>query len=172
MKTLSTVVLTLVGVALVCYAYLLSGWYNIGATAHHNALTLSVLDLTLDRSVAHHASGLQTPATVQEPATLRAGARLYSQRCQGCHGAPGIKPGATSMYPQAPDLTKEANEWSVPQLFWIVKNGIKMSGMPKYEGTLKDEEIWAIATFTAESPKLNPAQYQDLSFDSTAVAPH
>jgi len=106
MKPLPIVIITLAVIALLSFGLVLTGWYNIAATDHHTALTHWVLDLALERSVDHHAAGLQAPASWQDSTSLRTGASHYDQMCKGCHGAPGINQGyiAASMYPTPPEL--------------------------------------------------------------------
>jgi mono/diheme cytochrome c family protein len=165
MKTLKTVIITLVVAILLCLGYVSTGWYNVAATDHHNALTLWLMDLALERSVDHHASGLQAPASSQDSAALREGAYHFQRMCRGCHGAPGVlrKGGRGGMYPEPPDFSKGIGEWTAPEVYWIVKNGIKMSGMPSYGDSHSDEDMWAIAAFAVILPKISTEQYQALS---------
>jgi cytochrome c553 len=170
MRTVKTIIATLAAVMILFFAFIMTGWYNIAATDHHTFLTLWVLDLALDRSVAHHSAGIQAPAFLQDSTVILAGARLYQHNCRGCHGAPGIKPGAVGMYPRPPELSKEADDWTPPQFFWIVKHGLKMSGMPAFNDRRNDDEIWAITAFASVLPKLTPEQYQAMSAEPDTTA--
>jgi mono/diheme cytochrome c family protein len=172
MKTVKTVIVTLVVVALVAFGYVLTGWYNIAATDPHNNLTLRILDLALDRSVEHHAAGLHAPFAQPDSATLRLGANHYQHMCRGCHGSPGDprRGGRGGMYPSPPDFSKGMGEWSVEEIYWIAKNGIKMSGMPSYGASHTEAELWAMAAFGMTLSKLNPEQYLEMSADPASGA--
>jgi mono/diheme cytochrome c family protein len=81
---------------------------------------------------------------------VRAGANAYSQRgCINCHGGPGVKPAEFSegLNPP-PNLKKVVNDLRPEELFWVVKNGIKMTGMPSFSMSgVPDQEIWTIVAF-------------------------
>jgi mono/diheme cytochrome c family protein len=86
--------------------------------------------------------------------------------CVGCHGAPGKDPSeiGKGLRPRPPDLAKAALQLDKGELFWIVKNGIKMAGMPAFGATHRDRTIWNIVGFVQEQlPNLTAEQYQDLA---------
>ena len=68
----------------------------------------------------------------------------------------------TGFYHEPPDLSKGIDEWSPAELFWIIKNGIKMSAMPAFGPTHKDEELWAIVAFLRRLPNLSPDEYKEM----------
>jgi len=84
--------------------------------------------------------------------------------CAGCHGAPGQDPEAMGqgLNPPPPDLAESALEWSPAELFWVTKNGIKMTGMPAWGATHDDDAIWPVVAFLTKLPDLDAAQYKDL----------
>src|SRR6516162_2068843 len=55
--------------------------------------------------------------------------------------------------------------WTNAQLFWIVKNGVKMTGMAPYGESLKDDEIWNVIAFVRKLPELTQAQYRQMEKD-------
>ncbi len=61
--------------------------------------------------------------------------------------------------PDPPDLAHEGAEQAPERLFWVLKNGIKMTGMPAFGMTHTDDQIWAIVAFLKQLPRLNPQQY-------------
>jgi len=94
------------------------------------------------------------PSKAAFPATeenIVAGARLYREHCVDCHGLPGSKPTPVSrgMFPQPPQFFDG-------QDYWIVSNGIRLSGMPGYKTTLSDEQIWQVSQFVANRDTLSP----------------
>jgi mono/diheme cytochrome c family protein len=79
---------------------------------------------------------------------VQAGARAFSQRgCATCHGAPGVESQKFSegMNPDPPDLKDVAGDTEAAELFWVIKNGIKMTGMPSFGKIgMDDKEIWSV----------------------------
>ena len=66
------------------------------------------------------------------------------------------------LYPPAPDLTKAdvVSRWSDAELFWIIKHGIKDTGMLAVGPTHKDEDVWAVSAFVRQLPEVTPEQYR------------
>ena len=85
------------------------------------------------------------PAPADLQASLVEGDKLFGIDCAACHGLDGHRPTDAGrwMYPRAADLTsKEVQSYSDRELFWIVKNGIRLSGMPAFGKVESDEHIW------------------------------
>ena len=79
-----------------------------------------------------------------------------------CHGAPGAKWAKFSegLHPDPPDL-KEVTDTPPEQLFWVIKNGINMTGMPSFSAAgAKDEDIWAIVAYIKKIPGISEADYK------------
>ena len=155
---LTLIILILIGFLIFIY----SGIYNIAATKPHTKLVLWIMYTTMERSVKTHAKGINTP-TLDE-SLVKTGFDHYSEMCEGCHGKPGLSPSEmkTGFYPEPPDLSKGMDEWSPAELFWIIKNGIKMSAMPAFDPNHKDEELWAIVAFLKRLPDLTPEEYREM----------
>jgi mono/diheme cytochrome c family protein len=83
--------------------------------------------------------------------------------CAGCHGAPGVQPMGISkgLNPEPPDLADAVSDQSDAEIFWVVKNGIKMTGMPAYGASNDDNRIWEIVAFVHLLPKMTAEQYQE-----------
>jgi mono/diheme cytochrome c family protein len=88
------------------------------------------------------------------PTNLRAsveeGDKLYATECSMCHGPDGHTPTDCGrwMYPRVSDLTSpEVQQYSDRELFWIVKNGIRLSGMPAFGRVESDEHIWNLVHY-------------------------
>jgi mono/diheme cytochrome c family protein len=92
---------------------------------------------------------------------LAAGATAYKSMCQQCHAGPGAERAewAEGMRPRPPHLTEAAAEWALGEVFWLVRHGVRMSGMPAFGPTHGDEEIWGIAAFVKELPAMTPERY-------------
>jgi mono/diheme cytochrome c family protein len=157
-------VLTLVAaavVALTAVAAIVSfGLYNISATDQHLAPTYWLLDVAMRRSVARRAASIEVPPLTDEKLTQR-GAALFDRHCRQCHGAPGVAPDAFSlgMTPVAANLAHTSRHWPPADLYWTIRYGIKMTGMPAWEYRLPDEDLWAIVAFLLRLPLLTPEQY-------------
>ena len=84
--------------------------------------------------------------------------------CLSCHGAPGKVQTEMSkgLNPQAPDLAESSREMTAGELFWITKNGIKMTGMPAWGLTHTDDKIWPIVAFIKKLPEITGAEYDSM----------
>ena len=160
-NTLVTLVL-LAGIALLAVAgFVWSGVYNVGADDHHTRPVYAVMEALRERSIQARASDLQVPA-LNDPARITQGAGNYDAMCTGCHLKPGVTETELSkgLYPAPPDLTKQAVD--AAEAFWVIKHGIKASGMPAWGKSMEDEYIWNMVAFVQELPKLDAARYQAL----------
>ena len=137
-----------------------SGAVNVGAAEPDNALVAWFLSNTKDHSVRHRASAIATPAKATEQ-DVRDGFRFYNAACVNCHGAPGKDPTdiGKGLNPEPPFLPDVAARWSSTELFWIAKNGIRMTGMPAFGASHKDEEIWKVVAFVQRLPKTSEQDY-------------
>jgi len=90
------------------------------------------------------------PAPTNLQASIEEGDKLYGIECAMCHGPDGHTPTDSGrwMYPRASDLTSPAvQQYSDRELFWIVKNGIRLSGMPAFGRAESDEHIWNLVHY-------------------------
>ena len=103
-------------------------------------------------------------------AALAEGREHYVENCLPCHGGPGVKPAefAQGMNPAPPDIDGALQNYTDAQLFWVIKNGLRATGMPAFGVNHKDEEIAAIAAFVRHTPHLTPKERTELA----AAAPH
>jgi cytochrome c553 len=141
-----------------------SGVMPIGASSGHWAITAAFLDFAKVRSVSTHAWPITTPALEDEALVLK-GAGHYETACAPCHGGPGrpIPPVVAAMTPPPPELTARIPRWSPEELFWIVKHGIKFTGMPGWPDQRRDDEAWAMVAFLQRMPALDAASYRRLA---------
>jgi mono/diheme cytochrome c family protein len=136
------------------------GVYNIAATDQHLAPTYWLLKAGMRRSVAVRAKAVDVPPLADET-LVRRGLGLYREHCRRCHGAPGIapEPFALGMTPVPENLVLAGKTWGAADIFWAVKKGIKMTGMPAWQYRLADEQLWAVVAFVKALPALSPQQY-------------
>jgi mono/diheme cytochrome c family protein len=91
------------------------------------------------------ARGPLPPAPPNDTSNVAAGGVLFGMACASCHGQDGRAPTpiGKSMYPPVLDLgSREVQGLSDRELFWVIKNGIRLSGMPDFARINRDEQIW------------------------------
>jgi len=99
-----------------------------------------------------------SPEPASTPASIKEGDTLYGTECAACHGMDGRKltDAGRWMYPRAADLTApDVQQYSDAELFWIVKNGIRFSGMPAFAKVESDEHIWDLVHYLRTLPHPN-----------------
>lgn len=158
-KSLVTMLAAIAVAVLLALGFIWSGIYNVGADDHHTKPVFALMQSLRERSI-HVRSNSLTPPNLEDPQLILKGAGQYAAMCTGCHLAPGmtdseIRPG---LYPQPPDLSKL--RFDPKDEFWVIKHGIKMSGMPAWGASHDDDTIWSIVAFVHKLPDLTPAQYK------------
>jgi mono/diheme cytochrome c family protein len=151
--------LALIGAAI----FFFGGFYSVAGTAGDSAVVSWSLARIRWASIARHA-GNNPAASLEDPAIVQAGARAYATRgCTNCHGAPGVDWArfAEGLRPEPPDLKELAPDRTPQQLFWVVKNGIKMTGMPSFRLIdVPDQEIWSIVAFVKKLPSVSDDDFK------------
>jgi mono/diheme cytochrome c family protein len=102
----------------------------------------------------------QAPIPADEP-NLLAGARIYREQCSVCHGLSGQPETAIAkgMFPHPPQLFTGHGVTDDPpgETYWKAANGIRLTGMPGYKGSLSDTQLWQVSLMLANADKLAPA---------------
>ena len=155
-KFLVGLVLGLVAVPLVVYAYLASGNAPVATSAP---------PLPFERKLAHKALNAvidkEMPKTVpvqgDEP-NFTAGAQVYRENCAVCHGLPGQPKTAIAkgMFPDPPVLLEGKGVTDDPagESYWKVANGIRLTGMPGFKNSLSETQMWQVSVLLAGADKL------------------
>lgn len=148
-----------------------SGLYSVAASERHRPFVHWMLEFAMRRSVITHASGINTPA-LTDGALFERGVGHFQRGCAPCHGAPGVPPSpiAQQMLPSPPDLAEAVSHWKPHQLFWIVKHGLKYTGMPAWPALERDDEVWAMVAFLVRLPSLRPDEYRRLAIGDEMTA--
>ena len=145
----------------------LSGLVSIAASSGHFAPVGWFLHWTMQNAVARQSLGISVPEDIDlsDPALVQRAAGHFATGCAPCHGAPGIEqsPVVLSMTPHPPRLEGQVGEWADRELFWILKHGIKYSGMPAWPTQERDDEVWAQVAFLRAYPEMSPQTYADLA---------
>src|SRR5215471_14995630 len=155
------------------FVVIYAGVYDVAATEPHSPITSWLLETARTRSIKAHAASIQVPPGLDDPAKLLIGVGHYAAHCAVCHGAPGVPKGeiAKGLYPPPPDLARAAPLYSPSELFWIVKHGIKMTGMPAWSDH-SDDELWATVAFVEKLPGISEEEYGRLLMASMAQGGH
>lgn len=155
------IALSAVAAALLVYA----GIYDVSARAGHLPPTAWLLHTAMRNSARTHALGIDVPPLDDERMIVR-GATYFSVGCAACHGEPGNRttPVVNEMTPRAPPLEPMIETWEVRELFWIVDNGIKYTGMPAWATPDRPDEVWDMVAFLLELPELGVEEYRRLAY--------
>jgi mono/diheme cytochrome c family protein len=162
--------LTLIGalaiiVAIAAAAFFFGGFYNVAASEEDPQIVTWAFPKVREASIDRHSEGLQPPQgmSLDDPAVIQAGAKAFSQRgCINCHGAPGVEWAKFSegLHPDPPEL-KEVAEDEPRMIFWVIKNGINMTGMPSFaKAGADDKEIWSIVAFVRKIGSVKPEEFK------------
>ncbi len=155
MKLLWVMVVVVVIIILGGLFYLYSGYYDISAVHPHQKITLAIINEVRERSIAFHSKQVKAPPAVDQPMLLETGKRFFDETCRLCHGAPGFQREkfADGLYPNPPYLgSKDIQSMNDREIFWAIKNGIKMTGMPAFGIKYKDEELWGAVKMVRALP--------------------
>lgn len=151
-----------------------SGVINVAADEPHSELVYWLLEETRENSIKVASQDIVVP-DLSDPELLLTGGADYEYMCSSCHLKPGQRESDMSLglYPAPPNLaalddSHKGHEHSddtqaARKNFWVIKHGIKASGMPAWGKTHSDQRIWAMVTFIKQLPKLTPEQYQILT---------
>jgi mono/diheme cytochrome c family protein len=150
-------------VGILAAGFFFGGFYNIAASVDDPQLVSWALPKVREASIDRHSAGLAPPMSLDDQAVIQAGARAFAQRgCVYCHGAPGVEWAKFSegMHPDPPDL-KEVKDDEPRMIFWVIKNGINMTGMPSFaKAGADDKEIWSIVAFVKKFGSVKAEEFK------------
>lgn len=150
-------------VAIAAAVFLFGGFYDIAASQQESGIVAWAVIHVREASIDRHATEMP-PQPLDNPALVHAGARAFAERgCVGCHGGPGAPWAKFSegLNPGPPDLKDVVGDTEPRELFWVVKNGIKMTAMPSFGATgVTDAEIWSIIAFLKQLPSVSDADFK------------
>lgn len=173
MKILATIGALAVVAAVAAAIFFLGGFYNVAGTAKDSAIVEWALIQVRTASIGRHAKDTP-PANLTDPENVQAGAREFVKHgCVNCHGGPGVNWNKFSegLHPDPPDLKDVVNDLAPEQLFWVIKNGINMTGMPSFaQAGAKDDDLWKIVAFLKKLPTISEADFKTWTAPSVAPA--
>jgi thiosulfate dehydrogenase len=154
----------LLGFVTAVVTILLAGflWVRLGfidprADAPVGALERRVAMPSLDAALDRHAPEARNPVAPTE-ANLVAGMKIYQNNCAGCHGdihQPHTVFG-DGFYPRTPQFVEDNPDMPENQNFYVIQHGVRLSGMPAWNRSLQEREIWQVTTFLSHMGKLPP----------------
>jgi hypothetical protein len=151
----------IVGIAAAVFFF--GGFFNVAATNAEPAPVSWALIKVRMASVDRHATD-RPPAGWDAADKVQAGAKAYMARgCTNCHGGPGVEwqKFSEGLRPDPPDLKEVVPNREPRHLFWVVKNGINMTGMPSFGATgMDDAEVWAVTAFLKKLPTVSEADFK------------
>jgi mono/diheme cytochrome c family protein len=148
------------------------GLYDTRASTQHSMFMAWATHTTFERSVAARASASPDPPPVTG-AQLLAGLRQYQRDCAACHGGPGLgrAPWVSGLNPTPPYLLDAGRRWTSSQLYWIIANGVKMTGMPAWRVSRSERQIWELVAFVKALPRIRPDDYARMIAPATRETP-
>jgi thiosulfate dehydrogenase len=138
------------------------GWLPTYAETPPPAWEKSFSQMALNNYAARHAPRVSNPLPATDE-TLLAGMKIFKNACAGCHGDPGgTSDYGASFYPNVPQFGKNPPRLPDYQLFWIIRGGVRYSGMSAWDRqweteAVSDDNIWKVATFLSRLDNLPPA---------------
>jgi mono/diheme cytochrome c family protein len=111
-----------------------------------------------ERSIDRRVASSPPPPQLIDPKLIDAGQIQVAALCVVCHGAPGVPKSeiGKGLNPEAPSLSTNGKERSPERLFWVIKNGIRMTGMPAFGPSQSDAQIWSMVAYLKQLPNVDP----------------
>jgi thiosulfate dehydrogenase len=131
--------------------------WSVNANAEPGKLEGQLMRHVFDRGVARQAPRLSNPLQATDE-NLLAGMKFYRDGCAGCHGG-ADKPsqwGTTAFYPRVPQFGVDAPKRPDWQIFWIVRNGVRHTGMGAWGNLAPDQDLWKVSLFLSRIDSLPP----------------
>jgi mono/diheme cytochrome c family protein len=172
-KFILGVIVTLLILILGGLGFAMLGFFPTNANVAPPHFEKRIANTAVDASMERHAPHVTNPVPPTDQ-NFEDGMKLYTMHCAVCHGGLDRKPTplSNSFYPPAPNLisdTPDDPEW---HLFYTIRTGVRYTGMPSWDKTLSEQDMWKIASFISHMEKLPPAvqEYWKTSFGVAAPA--
>lgn len=152
------------------YFFLGRGYIDFGADATPSRIEANFAMSAVDEWADRRAGDRSNPVAATEENVV-SGATIYLNHCAGCHGVPSNPESQfqRSFYPPAPGFFREKPDMGDSETFYVIKRGIRWTGMPTWGSTLTDEQIWQSVLFLDNAQKLPTAA--EKIFESAAASP-
>ncbi|HTW58842.1 MAG TPA: cytochrome c [Terriglobales bacterium] len=172
-KFLLGVIITLLVLILGGLGYTMLGLFPTAANVEPSHFERHFAMGAVDASMERHAPRITNPLTPTDQ-NLEDGMKLYTMNCATCHGGLDRKPSplAASFYPPAPNLISDPPDDPEWHIFYTIRTGVRYSGMPAWDKTLTEPDMWKITTFLSHLDKLPPnvQEFWKANFNVTPAA--
>jgi len=165
LKFILGVAVGIILVALGAYLYFATGSAPVATTD-----STMPFEAMMANKALHARIDKDMPKTVPiaaDEAAYVAGAGIYREKCEVCHGAPGMQQSAIAkgMFPKPPHLFRGKGVTDDPpgETYWKVANGIRLTGMPGFKANLSDTQMWQVSVLLANADKISDAVKQQLA---------
>jgi len=139
---------------------------NVQPSSFERHLAMGAVDASMER----HAPHVNNPLMPTDP-NLIDGMKLYTMNCALCHGGLDRKPSTlvNSFYPPPPNLISDPPDDPEWHIFYTIRTGVRYTGMPSWDKTLAEPDMWKITMFLSHMDKLPPnvQQYWKTSFGTS-----
>jgi mono/diheme cytochrome c family protein len=155
------IIAALVLIAVGAFGYVALGLAPVATASAPLPFEKLITGFALNARVSKEAP--KSPPIQPSDEVYAAGARIYRENCAVCHGLPGRDqtPIAKGEFPKPPELLKGKGVTDDPagETYWKIANGIRLTGMPGFSGSLTNDQMWQVSMLLANADKL-PAQVQ------------
>lgn len=162
----------LAGIFTLAIALAAGGWIFLrsmagGFSARAQPSGFEVFVARTVRSMAMPADARDKPNPVPDsPEAIAEGRAHWADHCAACHANDGSGqiPMREQMYPPAPDMRKQGTQKMTDgELFYIIENGVRLTGMPAWGGTAHgQEDSWKLVRFIRHLPSLTQAEIRKM----------
>jgi len=144
------------------------GWMTIrrGFSARDNPSAMEAYLAKAARKLSIPASERYAKNPFPPTADVLSEARAhFANHCATCHGNDGS--GKTeigqNLYPKPPDMRQsETQNLTDGQIYYIIHNGIRLTGMPAWGGPGEDDDSWKLVLFIRHLPQMNPQEMKEM----------
>jgi mono/diheme cytochrome c family protein len=147
--------------------------HGVSARTEPTAIEVMLARSVWRMAIPAAARNMRNPLS-QTPAVLAEGRDHFADHCAQCHANDGS--GQTEMgqnlYPRVPDMRRDATQrLSDGQIFYIIKNGVRLTGMPAWGGEQEEQDNWKLVHFIRHLPKITPAEIEEMK-KMNPTSPH
>jgi mono/diheme cytochrome c family protein len=139
--------------------------HGFSARAQPSAVELLAAGFAKDLALPRDAKEMQNPVPASDEGLTEA-REHWADHCANCHANDGsgqVRMGQ-QMYPPSPDMRKEGTQRKTDgELFYIIENGIRLSGMPAWGGSAHSrQDSWKLVRFIRHLPSISSAEVKQM----------
>jgi mono/diheme cytochrome c family protein len=173
MKLLKRLAMLIAICLIAVYGFVQSGIFNVAATNKDGLLITWLLHTTMEKSVERRAQDIEVP-DIENNKMILAGLSDYVEMCAQCHGEPNKPSGylAQGLNPAPTNLEYLAEAGTAAEMFWVINNGIRMTGMAAFGKTHQADEIWPVIAFLQSAKNITSSEYSQMKKEAEAYGHH